>query len=85
MIRVLVVDDSPTLRHLIRSILDSDPELRVVGEARNGKEAIALCHTLQPDLVTIDIRMPEMDGYEAIRHIMAESPRPILVLDQHPV
>jgi two-component system chemotaxis response regulator CheB len=80
MIRVLLVDDSPTLRHLIRSILDSDPALQVVGEARNGKEAIALCHKLDPDIVTTDIRMPEMDGYEAIRHIMAESPRPILVL-----
>jgi two-component system chemotaxis response regulator CheB len=80
MIRVLVVDDSPTLRQLIRSILESDPELQVVGQACNGEEAIALCHRLEPDIITTDICMPKMDGFQATRHIMAKSPRPILVL-----
>jgi two-component system chemotaxis response regulator CheB len=80
MIQVLIVDDSPTLRRVIRSVLESDPELQVVGEARNGEEAIALCDELQPDIITMDIQMPVMDGYQAIGHIMAESPRPILVL-----
>ncbi len=80
MIRVLVVDDSPTQRHLLRVIMDSDPELTVVGEARNGEEAISLCERLRPNIITMDIRMPRMDGYEAIRWIMAERPRPIVVL-----
>ena len=80
MIRVLIVDDSPTLRILIRRILESDPEIQVVGEAANGEEAIALCQKLNPDIITMDIQMPRMDGYEAIRHIMAEMPRPIVVL-----
>ena len=80
MIRVLIVDDSPTLRGLIRSVLESDPELQVVGEARHGEEAIAQCESLQPDIITMDIQMPVMDGYQAIRHIMSESPRPIVVL-----
>ena len=80
MIRVLIVDDSPTLRQLTRAILESDPHLQVVGEARNGEEAIALCDKLNPDIITMDIRMPKMDGYQAIRRIMTELPRPIVVL-----
>lgn len=80
MIRVLIVDDSPTLRELIRRIIESDPELTVAGEAHNGLEAIRLCQTLDPDIITMDIEMPKIDGYQAIRTIMAESPRPIVVL-----
>jgi two-component system, chemotaxis family, protein-glutamate methylesterase/glutaminase len=80
MIRVLVAEDSPTLRILIRRTLENDPEILVVGEAADGEEAIALCRRLNPDIVTMDIHMPRMDGYEAIRHIMAETPRPIVVL-----
>ncbi|MDY6875182.1 MAG: chemotaxis response regulator protein-glutamate methylesterase [Chloroflexota bacterium] len=80
MIRVLVVDDSAVLRQSTRFILEKDPELKVVGEARNGEEAIALAQRLGPDVVTMDIRMPKMDGFEAIRHIMAEKPVPIVVV-----
>ena len=80
MIRVLVVDDSATMRTVISGILETDPELKVAGQARNGKEAIALCQELKPDIITMDIRMPEMDGYQAIQHIMSEFPRPIVVL-----
>jgi len=80
MIRVLIVDDSPTLRRLLRVILESDPELRVVGEARNSEEAVALTHKLQPDIITMDSQMLKADGYLAPRRVMAESPRPIVVL-----
>jgi two-component system chemotaxis response regulator CheB len=80
MIRVLIVDDSPALRHLTRAILESDPELQVAGEAHNGEEAVALAHKLQPDIITMDLRMLRANGYQAIRRIMAESPRPIVVL-----
>ena len=80
MTRVLIVDDSPTQRLLLRALLDRDPDMEVVGEAANGVEALAMCHKLNPDLVTMDIRMPRMDGFEAIQRIMAETPRPIVVL-----
>jgi two-component system chemotaxis response regulator CheB len=80
MTNVLIVDDSPTLRHLIRAILSTDPELNVIGEARNGEEAVKMVARLHPDVVTMDIQMPAMDGYEAIRRIMSETPVPIVVL-----
>jgi len=80
MIRVLIADDSPTMRMVLRSVLESDPQLQVVGEARNGKEALVKCKNVDPDIITMDIRMPEMNGFEAIGHIMAEYPRPIVIL-----
>ena len=80
MTRVLIVDDSPTQRLLLRELLERYSDMEVVGEAANGIEALELCHRLDPDLVTMDIRMPHMDGFEAIRHVMAETPRPIVVL-----
>jgi len=79
-IRVLTVDDSPTKRRFIRSILESDAELSVVGEATNGNEAVNLSRILKPDVVTMDLFMPEMDGFEAISQIMTTQPVPILAL-----
>jgi two-component system, chemotaxis family, protein-glutamate methylesterase/glutaminase len=79
-IRVLVVDDSHTQRLLIRAIIENDPELSVAGEARSGEAAIDLCMRYKPDIVTMDINMPGIGGYEAIRQIMSESPCPVIVL-----
>jgi len=84
MIRVVIVDDSPTFRLLARSILESDPDIQVVGEAINGKEALRKCERFRPDIITMDIHMPSMNGYEAIQTIMEEMPCPIIVLTGTP-
>ncbi|HEM45765.1 MAG TPA: response regulator, partial [Alphaproteobacteria bacterium] len=78
--RVLVVDDSPLARDIITSILEDDPEIEVVEQAENGKVAVEMTAALHPDLVTMDIMMPVMDGLEAISEIMAHNPTPILVV-----
>ena len=79
-LRVLVVDDSPVARSVLRSILESDPSIEVVGTARNGWEGVQMATQLAPDVITMDVRMPEMDGYEATQQIMAYHPRPILIV-----
>lgn len=82
-IRVLIVEDSPIVSELLRGILRSDPEIEVVGWARNGREGLAMCRRLAPDVVTMDIRMPHLDGLEATRAIMVECPTPILVISSN--
>ncbi|TAN40369.1 MAG: chemotaxis-specific protein-glutamate methyltransferase CheB [Nitrospirae bacterium] len=77
---VLIVDDSVLVRNLIRAIIEMDPEMEVVGEASNGLEAIERVWGLRPDIVTMDIEMPVMDGLQAIERIMAENAVPILVV-----
>jgi two-component system chemotaxis response regulator CheB len=79
-LRVLVVDDSPGARAVLRSILESDPAIEVVGLARNGWEAVQMTARLRPDVITMDVRMPEMDGVHATEYIMAYYPTPILVV-----
>lgn len=78
-IRVLIVDDSVVVRKGLRLLLQSDPQIEVIGEARNGQEAVEHVATLRPDLVTMDIEMPVMDGLAALRHIMASHPLPVIV------
>jgi two-component system, chemotaxis family, protein-glutamate methylesterase/glutaminase len=80
MIRVLIVEDSPTSRQLLTEILSSDPEIQVIGSAADGAEGVQRTLDLRPDLVTMDIRMPRLDGFEATRRIMEQCPTPILVV-----
>ena len=79
-IRILVADDSPTARALLTAVLESDPALRVVGQATDGREAVEMAERLEPDLVVMDVHMPRLDGLEATREIMSRSPRPILMV-----
>lgn len=77
--RVLIVDDSTFFRRRIKKILEEDSELEVVGEAKNGQEALTLVASLKPDVVTMDIEMPVMDGITAVKRIMKSHPVPIIM------
>jgi len=79
MIKVLIADDSLTVREKISEVLAADPELLVVGKAKDGKEAIALNESLRPHLIIMDLVMPVMDGQEATEIIMAYHPTPIII------
>jgi NarL family two-component system response regulator LiaR len=80
-IRVLIVDDHAIVRDGIRSLLATESDIEVVGEAENGRDAVSTAQRLQPDIILMDLVMPEMDGIEAIRAIMAHQPEVrILVL-----
>lgn len=79
-VRVLVVDDSPTARAFLVALLRTDPAIAVVGEAADGEQAVELAHTLRPDVITMDVHMPGMDGLEATSAIMSSVPRPIVVV-----
>ncbi len=79
-IRVLIVDDSRVARDVLRTLLEDTDDMEVIGEACNGKEAIALVQQLRPDVVTMDLNMPVMSGLEAIEHIMHDKAVPILVV-----
>lgn len=79
-VKVLIVDDSGFFRHRIREMLSDDPRLEVVGAATNGREAVEKVKLLRPDVVTMDVEMPEMNGIEAVRVIMREAPTSVLML-----
>lgn len=78
--RVLVVDDSAFMCKVLETIFNADEHLQVVGKARDGREAIALAETLKPDVITMDLNMPHLDGLQATAHIMTSNPRPIVVV-----
>ncbi len=80
MIKVLVVDDLPVVRDFLTHILDNDPRIEVIGTASNGKEAIAAVREKKPDVVTMDVHMPIMDGFQATRIIMETAPLPIIIV-----
>jgi two-component system, chemotaxis family, protein-glutamate methylesterase/glutaminase len=80
MIKVLVADDSDTARALLTAVLRADPAVQVVGEARDGAEAVELTQALRPDVVTMDIHMPRLDGFAATKEIMITAPTPIVIV-----
>lgn len=78
-VRVMVVDDSAFMRFTITQQLNEDPDLLVIGAASNGNEALHLIPQLQPDVVTLDVEMPHLDGLSTLREIMRKFPRPVIM------
>jgi two-component system, chemotaxis family, protein-glutamate methylesterase/glutaminase len=79
-LRVLVVDDSAFMRKVLTELLQSDPSITVIGTARDGMDGVEKSKELQPDVITLDIEMPKMDGYAALREIMAHRPTPVIMV-----
>ncbi|MCX7698229.1 MAG: response regulator, partial [Candidatus Goldbacteria bacterium] len=82
-IKVLVVDDSSFMRKLIPQILEEDNEIKVIGTARDGIEAIKKLEQLKPDVITLDVEMPGMDGLETLNKIMNDNPTPVIMLSAY--
>lgn len=80
MINVLIVDDSEVARASLQRILESDPDIRVIGIAENGAEAVKFVERQKPDVITMDVNMPKMNGHEATKRIMETTPVPIVVV-----
>ncbi len=80
MIKVLVVDDSRVMTRIISKILEKDPQIEVIGTAGSGSEAIEKIEKLKPEVVTLDVEMPGMNGIETLRHIMSVNPLPVIML-----
>ena len=79
-VRVLIVDDSAFMRLILAKHLESDPAITVVGKAHDGLDALAQIPALTPDVVTLNVEMPRMDGLTALKRIMAECPTPVIML-----
>jgi len=82
-VRVLVVDDSALIRKIITGLLENDPEIKVIGTADNGESAIEMNNSLAPDVITMDIEMPVLDGLTALQRIIATNPKPVIMLSAH--
>jgi two-component system, chemotaxis family, protein-glutamate methylesterase/glutaminase len=78
--KVLIVDDSAFMRNALTSMLSSDPEIKIIGTAKDGVEAVEKVALLKPDIVTMDVEMPKMDGLTALKHIMEKTPVPVIMV-----
>jgi two-component system chemotaxis response regulator CheB len=78
--RVLIVEDSAFMRRVLETIFNADDQLQVVGHAKDGREAVSLAESLKPDVITMDINMPHVDGLQATAEIMTTNPRPIVIV-----
>lgn len=83
MIRVLIAEDSPVVAEILKHLFDAEDDLAVVAIARDGEQAVKMAADLRPDIITMDVMMPKLDGVAAIEMIMEETPTPIVVVSSH--
>ena len=79
-IKVFVIDDSPIYREVMKNIIESDSDLEYVGFAANGAVAVKKLDLINPDIITLDIEMPEMNGIDTLRYIMKNNPKPVIMV-----
>ena len=84
-IKVLIVDDSTLFRQILAGVFAEEPEIEIVGTARNGQEALQQIASLKPDVITMDIEMPVMDGLECLAKIMADNPLPVIMVSSYSI
>jgi len=82
-IRAVIVDDEPLAREAVRTLIEADPEIRIVGEASDGREALELIRRERPDLLLLDVQMPELGGFEVLRELSDEVPPAVLFVTAH--
>ena len=81
--KVLIVDDSPAVRQAMTAVLQSDPDIEVIGAAGDPFQAVELMRQVAPDVITLDIEMPRMDGLTFLQRIMAQHPIPVIICSSH--
>jgi two-component system chemotaxis response regulator CheB len=83
MIKILIVDDSKTATAILKSLIEAEPDMTIIGEASDGQMAVAMSAKLKPDLITMDINMPVLNGYDATRLIMSQNPTPVVIISSN--
>lgn len=82
-LKVVIIDDQPVIRQALLSILRGEPDIKVVGEAADGEEGLKVVFATQPDVITLDLEMPRLDGFAFLRLLMAKQPRPVVIVSSH--
>ena len=82
-LKVVIIDDQPVIRQAIAGLLQGEADLQIVGQAGDGEEGLKVVHATQPDVITLDLEMPRLDGFAFLRLLMAKNPRPVVIVSSH--
>ena len=82
-LKVVIIDDQPVIRQALMALLRGEPDLQIVGQASDGEEGLKVVFATQPDVITLDLEMPRLDGFAFLRLLMAKQPRPVVIVSSH--